>query len=287
MSIKIVTDSTSYIGAEDKKKYDITIISLSVNFPDESFAETEVDYDYFYNKIDKGGIIPTSSQPAQGEIEQVFADIVSQGHEIVAIFLSSEMSGTYQSALSARDIVLQAYPEARIAIFDSRTNCMAMGLMVLAAAQAIQEGKSLPEAVSAVEEAGKRIKFYFVPAGLDYLKKGGRIGGAAALLGSLLQIKPILYVKDGKTAVLERARGSQAALNRMLTLLENDKWDYGLRNVLVHHISCSDKAEELAQIIKNRYGIEVAVQPIGPVIGLHVGPGTLSIIYTTENYQDQ
>jgi len=284
MSIKIVTDSTSYIGAADRDKYDITIIPLTVNFPDESFPETEVDYDYFYNKIDKGGIIPTSSQPAQGEIEQVFTDIVSQGHEIMAIFLSSEMSGTYQSALSARDIIIQEYPEACIEIFDSRTNCMAMGLIVLAAAQAIQEGKSLSEAVQIADAARKRIKFYFVPAGLEYLKKGGRIGGAAALLGSLLQIKPILYVQDGKTAILERARGSRAALERMLTLLENDNRTYGLRNVLVHHICCPDKAEELAQVIKTRYGLEVAVLPIGPVIGLHVGPGTLAIIYITENY---
>ena len=284
MSIKIITDSTSYIQAAVQKKYDITIIPLSVNFPDESFLENEVEYDYFYNKIDKGGIIPTSSQPAQGEIERVFTDIVSQGHEIMAIFLSSEMSGTYHSALIARDRILKVYPEARIEILDSRTNCMAMGMIVLAAAQAAQEGKDLDEAAEAARATMKRVKFYFVPAGLEYLKKGGRIGGAAALLGSLLRIKPILYVLDGKTALLERARGSRAAIERMLNLLDTDNKTYGLKNVLVHHISCQEKAEELAQIIMTRYGLEVAVLPIGPVIGLHVGPGTLSIIYITENY---
>lgn len=283
MSIKIVTDSTSYIGVEDQQRYDIKMVALSVNFPDESFKETEVEYDYFYNKIDKGGIIPTSSQPAQGEIEQVFTDIVAQGNEIIAIFLSSDMSGTYQSALSARDIVIQAYPEARIEILDSRTNCMAMGMQVLAAAQAAQEGKPMAEAAEAARAIMKRLRFYFVPAGLEYLKKGGRIGGAAALLGSLLQIKPILYVRDGKTALLERARGSRAALERMLALLENDKQTYGLKNVMVHHIGCPAKAEELAQRIKTRYGLEAPILPIGPVIGLHVGPGTLAIIYITEN----
>jgi len=284
MSIKIVTDSTSYIDPAVRKEFDITIIPLSVHFPDESFKETEVDYEYFYNKIDKEGIIPTSSQPAQGEILEVFTNIVSQGHEVMAIFLSSDMSGTYHSSMAARETILQERPEAQIEILDSRTNSMAMGLIVLAAARLAQEGKFLAEVVEAARETMKRLKFYFVPAGLNYLKKGGRIGGAAALLGSILQIRPILFVKDGQTAVFERVRGTRASIERMLNLLDNDIKAYGLRNVIVQHISCYDKAAELAQLIKTRYGLGVAVLPIGPVIGLHVGPGSLSIIYVTETY---
>lgn len=287
MSIKIVTDSTSYIDAETREKMDITIIPLSVSFPDESFKETEVDYSYFYNKIKTTGIIPSSSQPAQGEIEQLFAGIVAEGHELIAIFLSSEMSGTYQSALSARERVLQEYPEARMEIIDSRTNCMAMGAMAVTAARAVQEGKSMSEAVEAVRKVMKRIKFYFVPAGLEYLKKGGRIGGAAALLGSILKINPILYVLDGKTDLWGRARGNRAAIEQMLTLLENDYRSCGLKYVLVHHISCPEKAGELAQLIRTRYNLDVEMVSIGPVIGLHVGPGTLGIVYITENQPDQ
>lgn len=284
MSLKIVTDSTAYIDPSVQQELDITVIPLSVNFPDESFKETEVDYAYFYDKIDREGIIPTSSQPAQGEIQQVFNNIISKGKDVLAIFLSSEMSGTYHSALSARDMIRQEYPAARLEVLDSRTNCMAMGLIVIAAARAAKEGRSIEEAAEAARQTMKRIKFYFVPAGLEYLKKGGRIGGAAALLGSILQIKPILYVDNGKTAVLERARGARAAINRLLNLLDNDYKKYGLKNVMVHHISCPDKAAELAQIINTRYSLEVSVLPIGPVIGLHVGPGTLAIIYCTENY---
>jgi len=284
MSLKIVTDSTAYIDPSVQQELDITVIPLSVNFPDESFKETEVDYAYFYDKIDREGIIPTSSQPAQGEIQQVFNNIISKGNDVLAIFLSSEMSGTYHSALSARDMIREEYPAARLEVLDSRTNCMAMGLIVIAAARAAKEGKTIEEAAEAARQTMKRIKFYFVPAGLEYLKKGGRIGGAAALLGSILQIKPILYVDNGKTAVLERARGASAAINRLLNLLDNDYKKYGLKNVMVHHISCPDKAAELAQTINARYSLEVSVLPIGPVIGLHVGPGTLAIIYCTENY---
>jgi DegV family protein with EDD domain len=284
MSIKVITDSTSYIDPLMQRDLDITVIPLSVHFPDESFRENEVDYDYFYRKIDREGIIPTSSQPPQGEIEAIFHGYVAQGHSVLAIFISSAMSGTYNAALSARAIIQQEYPLAQIEIIDSRTNCMAMGLMVLAAAQAVQAGKPLPEAAAVARETLLRTKFYFVPAGLEYLKKGGRIGGAAALLGSLLQIKPILYVLNGKTAVLEKTRGTRAAINRMLGLLDYDVKHHGLSRVVVHHISCPDKAAELAQAIKIRYDLDPAVLPIGPVIGLHVGPGTLAVIYTTENY---
>jgi EDD domain protein, DegV family len=269
--------------AEDQERLDIKVIPLSVSFPDESFRETEVKYDYFYQKIEASGTIPTSSQPPQGEIEQVFTDVIAEGHDIIAIFLSSAMSGTYQSALSVKDHLKDRYPEARIEIIDSRTNCMAMGLIVLAAAQAVRAGRSLDEAVQTARGVMQRIRFYFVPAGLEYLKKGGRIGGAAALVGSLLQIKPILYVNQGKTALLERTRGTQAAIRRMLSLLDNDRREYGLEKVLIHHIFCQEKAEELANIIKTSFGLIADILPIGPVIGLHVGPGTLGIVYVTEN----
>ncbi|MDD4802768.1 MAG: DegV family protein [Syntrophomonas sp.] len=283
MGVKIVTDSTSYIDVDVQRELDIAVIPLSVSFPDETFLETQVDYDYFYNKIEKEGIIPTSSQPAQGKIHKVFADIVEQENEVLAIFLSSDMSGTYDSALAARELIMRENPAARIEVIDSRTNCMAMGLSVLAAARAAREGKSLAESAEAARRTMKQVKFYFVPAGLEYLKKGGRIGGAAALLGSILNLKPILYVKNGKTAMLEKVRGTRAAIERLTKLLEEDNRLYGVNNVIVHHISCPDKAAQLAQTIKQRYGLEAEVLSIGPVIGLHVGPGTLSVIYCTED----
>lgn len=283
MSIKVITDSTSYLDTAAQRDLDITVIPLSVHFPDESFRETEVDYDYFYQKIEREGIIPTSSQPSQGEIEAVFRGCVEEGHPVLAIFISSDMSGTYQSAVTVKENLVKEYPAAQIEIIDSQTNCMAMGLMAVAAARAAQEGKSMAETILVARETSERTRFYFVPAGLEYLKKGGRIGGAAALLGSLLQIKPILYVQEGKTAVWQKARGQQAGVLRMLNQMESDVKSFGLRGALVHHISCPGPAAALAETIKKRYQCEVPVMSIGPVIGLHVGPGTLAIIYTTEN----
>lgn len=281
MSVKVVTDSTAYITADLQKEYDLTIVPLSVIFPDESFKETEVDYGYFYAKIDREGVIPTSSQPSQGDMEEVFNRIIGEGDEVLAIFISGDLSGTCQSAYGARQSILQLNPQARIEIIDSRTTCMAMGSMVLAAAQAAREGKSLEEAATAARDIQARCGIYFVPATLDYLKKGGRIGGAAALLGSILKIKPILYLSDGKVAVFEKARGTRAALDNILNLLDRLHQTQGLSQVVVINVVAEQKAAELAAEIQSRYGLTPTMSVIGPVIGLHVGPGTLGVAYVT------
>ncbi|QGT99580.1 DegV family protein [Candidatus Syntrophocurvum alkaliphilum] len=282
MAIKVVTDSTSYIENSLIKELDITIVPLSVNFPDESFKENEVDHEYFYRKIKTTGIIPTSSQPSQGSIISIFENIVSNGNEIVAIFLSSDMSGTYETAISARDIVLEDYPHAKIEVLDGRTNSMALGLPVIEAARAALSGQKFDEIVDLAKYMIKRVHFYFAPETLEFLKKGGRIGGASALLGSILNIKPVLFVENGKTAVLKKARGSKAAIEAMLERLDNDYKTNGLKHILVHHINCHEKAKEIADKICDKYDFTVPVVPIGPVIGLHVGPGAIGIVYCTE-----
>ncbi len=283
MSVKIVTDSTAYIDARIQKEYDLSVVPLSVIFPDESYQETEVDYYYFYAKIDREGIIPTSSQPSQGDMEQAFNRILEQGHEIMAIFISGELSGTCQSAYGARQAILQTNPGARIEILDSRTTSMAMGYIVLAAAEAAREGKSIEEVLAIAKSVQERSHLFFIPDTLEYLKKGGRIGGASALLGSLLQIKPILHLADGKVEVLEKARGKKAALDHILDLLDKDQKQYGLEQVMVLHVSSIQKAAELAQTIKGRYSREVAISSIGPVIGMHAGPGTLGLAYVIQH----
>ncbi|NLW92424.1 MAG: DegV family protein [Syntrophomonadaceae bacterium] len=284
MAIKILSDSTSYIDTETQKELDIELFPLTVHFPDESFKETEVDYDYFYRKIEKTGIIPTSSQPTPGDIYEKFYSLAEQGHDIMAIFISSAMSGTYSTAVAAREQVLEKFPAAKIVIFDSYTNCMALGLQVIAAAHQVKTGGSLESVIKAAEHIRECVHFYFVPETLEYLKKGGRMGTASALLGTILNIRPILTVdmKKGMTHLYEKARGTSAAIKRMLQLIEEDNRKYGLEEIIVHHINAPEKAKGIRDSLQERYGKPVRICSIGPVIGLHTGLGTVGFVYSTE-----
>ncbi|MGE5380427.1 MAG: DegV family protein, partial [Methylocystaceae bacterium] len=253
MAVKLITDSTSYIDAATQQDLDIKIISLSVHFPDESFEETQVDYDYFYNKIERDNVIPTSSQPSPASLYTAIKGIVDQGDDVLGVFISAKMSGTYDTALSAKNMVLEENPQARIEIIDSKTNCMSMGLQIVEAALAAKAGKTMDELLAIVQQISNRVRFYFVPASLQYLIRGGRIGGASALIGSLLQIRPILFVNDGMTDVFDRVRGTRKAVNRMLQKLDDDVKKYGIKHLLVHHISDEEQGWELAEHLSHKY----------------------------------
>jgi DegV family protein with EDD domain len=281
VSVKVFTDSTSYISKEMQEELDIEIIPLSVHFSDESFIETEVDYGYFYQKIEKTGEIPTSSQPPPGQFIAAFQKALSRGDHIVGIFISSTMSGTWATALHVKKQLMEQYPEARMEIIDSHTNCMALGLQVLEAARIAKAGGNIDAVVKAAQYIHDRVHFYFVPETLEYLRKGGRIGTASALLGTLLNIRPILTVDmaKGMTHLLEKARGTSNAVKRMLYIMEEDHKKYGLKEIIVHHINAPEKARQLRQVLIDRYGLPVNILSIGPVIGLHTGLGTIGMVY--------
>lgn len=282
MAIKIVTDSTSYISDEYIKKYDIKLVSLNVIINGVSSRELDIENEVFYEEIKNSKEIPKSSQPIPNEMLNTFREIVEDGDSIVGIFLSSKMSGTYSNANMIKDMILEDYPDAEIHILDSKTNCMQMGFAVIEAARTASEGKSINEVINAANHVINNSRFLFTPETLEYLKKGGRIGGAAALFGNVLQIKPILTVVNGETSVFKKVRTRKKAIEEIVKTVLEEIEAKGLGDIVVHHINCQEDGLKLAKALENRLGKKVEIQSIGPVIGVHVGPGSIGIAYYTK-----
>ena len=282
MAIKIVTDSTSYISDEYIKKYDIKLVSLNVIINGVSSREVDIANEVFYEEIKNSKEIPKSSQPIPEEMLNTFREIVEDGDSIVGIFLSSKMSGTYSNANMIKDMILEDYPDAELPILDSKTNCMQMGFAVIEAARTASEGKSINEVINAANHVINNSRFLFTPETLEYLKKGGRIGGAAALFGNVLQIKPILTVVNGETSVFKKVRTRKKAIEEIVKTVLEEIESKGLGDIVVHHINCQEDGLKLAKALENKLGKKVEIQSIGPVIGVHVGPGSIGIAYYTK-----
>ena len=282
MSIKVITDSTSYIPKEIQEDLDLSIVSLNIIVKGTSERELDVNLDQFYSHLKELNEIPTSSQPTPDEMLETFESLVRNGHDIFGVFLSSEMSGTFSNAHMIRDLVLEKYPTANIQLFDSMTNCMQMGYIAIEAAKAAKAGASMDEVIEVATQVKEHSRFLFTPETLDYLKKGGRIGGASALLGNIFQIKPILTIEDGKTTVYTKVRTKKKAIQTFIDKFKEDLTSRELGGVIVHHINNEEDGFLLAQKLEEELKQPVGLQSIGPVIGCHVGPGSIGIAYYTK-----
>ncbi|MBU3088089.1 DegV family protein [Clostridium gasigenes] len=281
MAVRILTDSTSYIEKNIESQLDIKVISLNVIFGNESFKERDIDNEVFYKMMEEKGI-PTSSQPSVQELYDEMEKVVQNGDSILCIFISSHMSGTYSTAHMVKELILESYKNAKIEIVDSTSNCMQLGFSVIVAARAALEGKNLDQVKEIAEDNIKRSRFLFVPDTLKYLKKGGRIGSASALIGNLLKIIPILTVEDGVTTILTKVRTKKKAVATMTDKMFNDIEQYGVGEITVHHINAYYEALELIKTLEEKLKIKIGICSIGPVIGTHVGPGTIAVAYYTE-----
>lgn len=280
--VKVVTDSTSYLEKEKVEDLDIEVLSLNVEFQGDTYREVDLNNEDFYPMMEKRGV-PKSSQPPVGDFMKVYESLVQQGKAVFGVFLSGKMSGTLSTAMMAREMVLKKHPEGNIELLDSESNCMQAGFAVEAAAKTAKEGKPLEAVKAAAEGVIKRSRFLFVPKNLKYLEKGGRIGKANALIGNLLSIIPILTVEQGETAIFKKVRRKKKAVEEMVAKLLSDHRNYRVKEVVIHHIAALEEGKALAKRIKDSLDVPVRVMDIGPVIGLHVGPGAIGIAYHTED----
>jgi DegV family protein with EDD domain len=275
MSVAIVTDTCHYLPAELVEEQGIHEVSLYVHWPEGAQRESEIsDYDAYFRRLGSDSALPTTSQPSIGDFLGVYEPLLDAGDEIVSIHLAGGMSGTVRAAEQARD-QLGARAE-RVHVVDSATACGGEGLVVLAAVAAARGGRDGPAVAEHAREARSALKMWFAIDTLDYLRRGGRIAGAQAWLGSALKIKPILTVEAEITPV-ERVRTSRRAFERMVDLLR-ERAEAGADAWMVQHIQAPDEAARLAARGTELFGVPPRViSEIGPVIGTHVGPGLLGV----------
>ena len=273
--VAIVTDSTAYIPTEILEKYQIQVIPLSVIWEGESYEDgVDITTSQFYNRLEKSPSLPSTSQPPAGRFKDCFSSLLESGKDVVAILISSGISGTVNSARQAQADL----DTSRIEVIDSQTAAMATGLHVIAAARKAAAGGTLMEVAQAARDAQQRTDVVFVVDTLEFLHKGGRIGGAKRFLGSMLNIKPILEMKDGEIEAVDQVRTKKRALEHMINLIsEKAGAETPLRMAVIH-----SNVPELAHKLKEEVQVsfspeEVFVSELSPVIGTHVGPGTLSI----------
>jgi fatty acid kinase fatty acid binding subunit len=273
MPVAIVSDTCHYLPANVVAEQGIHDVSLYVHWNGQTQRESDLaDYDAYYAWLRTATDLPTTSQPSIGDFLAVYEPLLDHGYEVVSIHLAGGMSGTVRSAEQAREH-LGARAEL-VHVVDSRSACGGQGLVVLAAAAAARSGADARAVARRARDARAQLHLWFAIDTLDYLRRGGRIGGAQAWLGSALKIKPILTV-DGEITPVERVRTSRRAFERMVELLRRCK-DDGADAWMVQHIQAPREAERLAAAGAEIMGCApVLVAEIGPVIGTHVGPGLL------------
>jgi DegV family protein with EDD domain len=273
--VAIVTDSTAYLPPDIIDKYQIQVIPLSVIWEGDVYRDgVDITTSQFYSRLEKSSTLPSTSQPPAGEFTACFSAILESGKDVLAILISSGISGTVNSALQAQ----AELDRSRVEVIDSQTAAMATGLHVIAAARKAAEGGSLQEVAQVAKEAQKRTDVVFVVDTLEYLHKGGRIGGAKRFLGSMLNIKPILEMSGGKIEAVDQVRTQKRALERMAELItEKAAGERPLRMAVIHS-NVPDLAHDLKDEVTAAFSPEeIYVSDLSPAIGTHVGPGTLAI----------
>ena len=212
MSILVVTDSVASIPADILGELGIDVVSLYINDGDTNQRELEMDIPAFYRRLADMQSLPTSSQPSVEELLTSFRGAVERGSDVIGVFISEKMSGTLQTARLAAEMIRGEFPGTRIELIDSGSNSMEEGFGAIAAARAARAGETIERCVSAAQETLRRTRYLFTPHTLEYLRRGGRIGGASALVGGLLQIKPILTVEEGAVVTFAKVRTQSRAL---------------------------------------------------------------------------
>ncbi|WP_239617161.1 DegV family protein [Cohnella mopanensis] len=276
-SVVLVTDSTADIPIEVREKLGISMVPLKVNFGDETFLDNiTLQPTQFYEKLTSFGGLATTSQPSPADFYDVFKKLTDEGHAVISIQLSAALSGTYQSATIAQSMLDEG---ADVTVIDSKSASFGYGQLVVTAAEMAASGVSKEEIIAEIHRMRSELRLYFLVDTLEYLRKGGRIGKASAVLGSLLNIKPILSIdSEGVVFPFDKVRGQKKAMARIAEVLEADVKDAPVNLTIAKTPGHEAGVSEISELIKQQLNVQSYRETeIGPVIGTHAGPGTIGL----------
>jgi DegV family protein with EDD domain len=275
MTVKIVTDSTADLPDELVKEMGITVVPIYVRFGEEVLRDrVDISEDEFYERLQHDPVHPNTTQPTPQDFVDVYQKLSADADGIVSIHISGKLSGTCSSALQAKGMVVK---ECSVEVVDSETLSMALGLVVITAAEAAKAGKSLDEVVEAAKQAMPKMHLLFLLDTLKYLLLGGRIGKAKALLGSVLNVKPMLTVKDGELVPAGQARTRAKGMDK---LFEFVKEVADIQDLAVVYNTTPDEAQALAERIGSVFDREkIRIARVGPGLGVHGGPGAMIVAF--------
>ncbi len=275
--IAIITDSTAYIPEDLVEKNPIWVAPLVVIFGDKTFEDgLDIQPEEFYNRLQTESVNPSTSQVTPASFNKLFSELVPQEYEILCVLVSDKLSGTIDSVMQARE----GFPNAKIEIVNSYSITMALGFQALAAARAAEEGADLAECKAVAEQARDHTGVVFAVATLEFLHRGGRIGGGARFLGTALNLKPILEIRDGRVEALERVRTRNKSLTRLIELVEERTEGQSPIRIASLHANAPEEAKEILKEASKRIGaVEEVFSEVSPVVGTHTGPGVVVLAY--------
>jgi len=272
VSVAIVTDSTADLPPALAAARSITVVPLTLNFDGRSLLDgVDITPGEFYRKLPAASTHPTTSQPSPGRFAETYTELLSKHDAVVSIHISEKLSGTYESARQGADMT----EPQRVRVVDSQLVSMSLGLVVLGAASLAAKGVEPEAIVEKVESLRPLVQTYFSVATLEFLRRGGRIGRASAMLGSVLQVKPVLCLREGEVMPLERVRTFDRALNRIVELVRGVDRGHGICAV-VGHAGAESDAERIGRELEP-IADTLMIQPLGPVVGAHGGPGVVGV----------
>lgn len=278
--VAIVTDSTANLPDDLVEAYNITVLPLIIIWGDESLLDNiDISPDSFYQRLQNTKIMPSTSQVTVKAYADAFSSLHKQGYQILVITISAALSGTMDSAIQAMKMV----PEAKIELVDSQFASLPLGYMALSAARAAKQGASLAQCKKIVENIREHSEVFFAVETLEFLHRGGRIGGASRFLGTTLNLKPILQIINGKVEALERVRTTKKAQERLIELLEeNINGQKPINMIGLVSAGAAESALNLLNEIKKKFSAQdVLIADLSPVLGVHVGPGTVGVAFCT------